>query len=87
MLNADQTAIQCEMASGRTLTIKGVKKVTRVVQRQAATMHSFTLQVCLSVITDVTVEIFNIFLNIFIFFNRLQTIHLKLFIYKIFHHA
>ena len=48
MLNADQTAIQWEMASGRTLTIEGVKKVTRVVQRQAATTHSFTLQVGLS---------------------------------------
>ena len=58
MLNADQTAIQCEMASGRTLTIKGVKKVTRVVQRQAATTHSFTLQVCLSASGPLLAKIF-----------------------------
>ena len=58
VLNADQTAIQCEMASGRTLTIKGVKKVTCVVQRQAATTHSFTLQVCLSASGSLPAKIF-----------------------------
>ena len=58
MLNVHQTAIQCEMASGRTLTIKGVKKVTRVVQRQAAATHSFTLQVCLSASGSLPAKIF-----------------------------
>lgn len=35
------------MASGRTLTIKGAKKVIRHVQRKPATTHSFTVHVVL----------------------------------------
>lgn len=39
--------LQLEISSGRTLTIKGTKKVFRRIQRQAATTHSFTVQICL----------------------------------------
>ncbi|KAI1702268.1 DDE superfamily endonuclease domain-containing protein [Ditylenchus destructor] len=45
--NADQTAVRLEPTSGRTLTIKGAKKVMRQIQRQSATTHSYTAHVTL----------------------------------------
>lgn len=39
---------QLEVVSGRTITIRGVKKVIRVVQRQNATTHSYTVYITLN---------------------------------------
>lgn len=40
--------LQLEVTSGRTLTIRGTKKVVRVVQRTNATTHSYTVQITLN---------------------------------------
>lgn len=40
--------LQLEIVSGRTLTIRGTKKVIRVVQRQNATTHSYTVHINLN---------------------------------------
>uniref|UniRef100_A0A914Q3J2 HTH CENPB-type domain-containing protein n=1 Tax=Panagrolaimus davidi TaxID=227884 RepID=A0A914Q3J2_9BILA len=48
VFNADQTGIKQEMISGRTLAIKGEKKIKAVVKRVNATTHSYTVQVCVS---------------------------------------
>uniref|UniRef100_A0AC34FX85 HTH CENPB-type domain-containing protein n=1 Tax=Panagrolaimus sp. ES5 TaxID=591445 RepID=A0AC34FX85_9BILA len=48
VFNADQTGIKQEMISGRTLAIKGEKKIKAVVKRVNATTHSYTVQVLIS---------------------------------------
>lgn len=45
--NTDQSGIQLEMASGRTLEWRGVKHAEGTVQRISPTTHSFTIQPCL----------------------------------------
>lgn len=40
--------LQLEVTSGRTLTIRGTKKVVRVVQRPNATTHSYTVHITLN---------------------------------------
>ena len=45
MWNADQMGLQLEIPPGRTLTIRGTKKVIRTVQRVNATTHSYTIHV------------------------------------------
>lgn len=40
-------ALQLEVISGRSLTIRGCKKLIRKVQRQNATTHSYTIHVTL----------------------------------------
>lgn len=40
--------LQMEVSSGRTLTIRGTKKVVRVVQRPNATTHSYTVHITLN---------------------------------------
>lgn len=46
--NADQMGLQLEVTSGRTLTIRGMKKVACTVQRMNATTHSYTVQITLN---------------------------------------
>uniref|UniRef100_A0A914PLT1 HTH CENPB-type domain-containing protein n=1 Tax=Panagrolaimus davidi TaxID=227884 RepID=A0A914PLT1_9BILA len=48
VFNADQTAIKQEMICGRTLALKGEKKIKAVVKRINATTHSYTVQVLIS---------------------------------------
>uniref|UniRef100_A0AC34GJU6 HTH CENPB-type domain-containing protein n=1 Tax=Panagrolaimus sp. ES5 TaxID=591445 RepID=A0AC34GJU6_9BILA len=48
IFNADQTGIKQEMHFGRTLAIKGEKKVEAVAQRINATKHSYTAQVVIN---------------------------------------
>lgn len=43
--NADQMGLQLEVTSGRTLAIRGTKKVYSTVQRINATTHSYTIHV------------------------------------------
>lgn len=47
MYNTDQMGLQLEIISGRTLTIRGVKKVFRQIQRPSAGTHSYTVQICM----------------------------------------
>lgn len=39
--------LQLEVTSGRTLSVRGSKKVIRVIQREHAATHSFTLHITL----------------------------------------
>lgn len=41
--NIDQSAWQYEMHTGRSLEIRGEKKVEKIVQSKSATTHSFTI--------------------------------------------
>ena len=49
MFNSDQTSVQCELASTRTLEQKGVKKDKVIVNRKDSTTHSHTLQPVISI--------------------------------------
>jgi len=53
LVNTDQSGIQLEVHSGRTLNFKGVYKVQAVAQSVNATTHSFTIQVIVSADGDV----------------------------------
>lgn len=45
MWNCDQMGLQLEVVSGRTLAIRGTKKVITTVQRLNATTHSYTVHI------------------------------------------
>jgi len=54
LVNTDQSGIELELHSGRTLDFKGVHKVQAVAQSVNATTHSFTIQVIVSADGDVS---------------------------------
>ena len=75
VLNTDQSGINLELHSGRTLEIQGTDKVFSVVQSKNATTHSFTIQTIIKksgklipkmLMTKETVTICCMFLLIFV---------------------
>uniref|UniRef100_A0A914XS31 HTH CENPB-type domain-containing protein n=1 Tax=Panagrolaimus superbus TaxID=310955 RepID=A0A914XS31_9BILA len=61
IFNADQTGIKQEMISGRTLAVKGEKKIKAVVKRVNATTHSYTVQVLISAAGKLVVPVMVVF--------------------------
>uniref|UniRef100_A0A914Z051 Transposase n=1 Tax=Panagrolaimus superbus TaxID=310955 RepID=A0A914Z051_9BILA len=59
--NTDQTGIQLEMISKRTLETKGIKKVTAAAQRLNALTHSFTAQPVISAAGKLMLSVYIVF--------------------------